>query len=191
MEISSKSIPLLARFITGDINQTPYLTGLELVDLFNAHGSDDVYEYGKGTFPSRWMYVEQKLEIINGSDNLIGVLEDLIDDRFYLDKEEDLETAVKYLNDIIKFDGYQAERVGLVYKIISIDPNKNAKAQKKKKTKGKGGRPPDPKLEKKKNKLRDDYYKLTQKKGLKSSEALKILSEKYNWAKSTIETYLK
>ena len=41
------------------------------------------------------------------------------------------------------------------------------------------------------NKLRDDYYKLTQKKGFKSSEALRVLSEKYNWAKSTIETYLK
>ena len=91
-------------------------------------------------FLPRWMYVEQKLEIINNSDNLIGVLEDLIDDRSYLDKEEDLETAVKYLNDIIKFDGYQAERVGLVYKIISIDPNKNAKAQKKE-DKRKGGRP--------------------------------------------------
>ena len=136
-------------------------------------------------------YVKQKLEVINNTEHLRGVLEEIIDDRFYLDKEEDLETAVKYLNDIIKFDGYQAERVGLIYKIISIDPDKNAKAQKTKKPNGKGGRPPDPKLEEKKNKLREDYYKLTQKKGYKSSEALKILSEKYNWAKSTIETYLK
>ena len=65
MEISPKSIPPLARFITGDIDQTPYLTGLELVKLFNDHGSDDVYEYGN--FPSRWIYVEQKLEIINNT----------------------------------------------------------------------------------------------------------------------------
>ena len=117
MKISPKSIPLLARFITGDIEQTPYLTGIKLVELFNEHGADDVYEYGN--FPSRWMYVEQKLEIINGSDNLKAVLEDLIDDRFYIDKEEDLDVAIKYLNDIIKFDGYQAERVEFIYKIIS------------------------------------------------------------------------
>ena len=138
MEFSKKSISPLAGFITGNIEQTPYLTGIKLVELFSEHGSDDVYNYVEGTFPSRWMYVEQKLEIINGSDNLKAVLEDLIDDRFYIDKDEDLETAVKYLNDIIKFDGYQAERVEFIYKIISIRSDQNIKTQK---PKGKGGRP--------------------------------------------------
>lgn len=188
MKISPKSISLITRFITGDIEQTPHLTGLQLVELFNEHGSDDVYEYGKGTFPSRWMYVEQKLEIINGSDNLKAVLEDLIDDRFYLDKDEDLETAVKYLNDIIKFDGYQAERLEFIYKIISIRSDQNIKTPK---PKGKGGRPRDPKQEEKKKSLSKDYYKLTQEKGYKSSKAIKILAEKYEWAESTVETYLK
>ena len=103
-----------------------------------SYGSNDVYEYGEGSFPSRWFYVEQKLEIVNGSDNLKAVLEDLIDDRFYIDKEEDLEVAVKYLNDIIKFDGYQAERVGLIYKIISLQLNQNTKVST---PKSKGGRP--------------------------------------------------
>ena len=190
LEISKKSISPLARFITGDIEQTPYLTGLQLVELFNEHGSDDVYEFGKGTFPSRWMYVEQKLEIINGSDNLKAVLEDLIDDRFYIDKDEDLETAVKYLNDIIKFDGYQAERVEFIYKIISIRSDQNIKTQKPK-GKGKGGRPRDPKQEEKKKSLSKDFYKLTQEKGYRSSKAIKILAEKYKWAESTVETYLK
>ena len=188
MEISKKSISPLARFIAGDIEQTPYLTGLQLVELFNEHGSDDVYEYGKGTFPSRWMYVEQKLEVINGSDNLKAVLEDLIDDRFYIDKEEDLEIAVKYLNDIIKFDGYQAKIVGLIYKIISIKSDQNIKIQK---PKGKGGRPRDPKLEEKKDKLRKDFYRLTEIKHYKSSQAVKELAAKYKWSKSTVETYLK
>ncbi len=64
--------------------------------MFNEHGSEDVYGYGEGTFPVRWMYVEQKLEITNGSDNLKTVLEDLIDDRFYLDKEEDHFTIPTY-----------------------------------------------------------------------------------------------
>ena len=188
MEFSKKSISPLAGFITGNIEQTPYLTGIKLVELFSEHGSDDVYNYVEGTFPSRWMYVEQKLEIINGSDNLKAVLEDLIDDRFYIDKDEDLETAVKYLNDIIKFDGYQAERVEFIYKIISIRSDQNIKTQK---PKGKGGRPWDPKHEEKKKSLSKDFYKLTQEKRYKSSKAIKILAEKYEWAESTVETYLK
>ena len=186
MKISPKSISVLLEFITGDRKETPYQSGPQLVKFFNEHGFDDVYEYGN--FPSRWMYVEQKLEIINGSDNLKAVLEDLIDDRFYIDKDEDLETAVKYLNDIIKFDGYQAERVGLIYKIINLQLNQITKSSA---PKSKGGRPRDPKQEEKKKSLSKDYYKLTQQKGYKSSKAIKILAEKYEWAESTVETYLK
>lgn len=141
MRLSSKSVSVLARFITGDIEQTPYLTGLQLVELFNAHGSDDVYEYGEGTFPSRWMYVEQKLEIINNTNNLIGVLEDLIDDRFYIDKDEDIKIAIKYLNDIIKYDGYQVEKVGLINKVVPIDSFGIKEDKKERKSNNQGGRP--------------------------------------------------
>ena len=130
MLITPKSISPLARFITGDIEQTPYLSGPKLIDLFNSYGFDDMYG---SDFPSRWLYVEQKLEIVNNTDHLSGVLEELIDDRFYIDKKEDLETAVKYLNDIIKFDGYQAERVGLIYKINELedinDQSKNSQKE--------------------------------------------------------------
>ena len=48
--------------------------------------------------------------------------------------------------------------------------------KKQKKPKGKGGRPPDPKLEEKKNNLRREYYQLTQEHGYKSPKAIKILS---------------
>ena len=188
MVISPKSILPLARFLTGDIDQTPYLSGPKLIDLFNQYGFDD--KYGE-KFPSRWLYVEEKLKDINNTDHLRGVLEELIDDRFYLDKEEDIETAVKFLNDIIKFDGYQAERVGLTYKIISFDPDENVKTKKTKKPKGKGGRPPDPKLEEKKRRLNKEYYNLTKKNGFTKSKTMDILEKKYSWTKSTIETYLK
>jgi hypothetical protein len=59
------------------------------------------------------------------------------------------------------------------------------------KPKGKGGRPRDPNLNRKKDKLRKDYYNLTEKKGIKKAKAIRILSGKYEWKKSTIETYLK
>ena len=63
--------------------------------------------------------------------------------------------------------------------------------KKTKKTKGKGGRPIDPDLQDKKDRLNKEYYQFTQKQGSKSSKAIEILSKKYNWKKSTIETYLK
>ena len=49
MLITPKSISPLARFITGDISQTPYLSGPKLIDLFNQYGFDD--KYGRN-FPS-------------------------------------------------------------------------------------------------------------------------------------------
>lgn len=54
-----------------------------------------------------------------------------------------------------------------------------------------GGRPKDPTLDKKKDKLNKEYYKLTREKGYKSSKAIELLTKKFGWKKSTIETYLK
>ena len=164
MFISKKSMTLIARYINGDIEQTPYLSGPKLIELFNQFGFND--QYGE-SFPSRWQYVEQKLEVINNTENLRGVIEDLIDDRFYLDKEEDLNTAVKYLNDIIKFDGYQAERVGFIYKIININPKKSAKAKKKENPKSKSGRPKgsrNKQTDQKYHWIRNKYYFLKKEK---------------------------
>jgi len=116
MLITPKSISPLARFITGDIEQTPYLSGPKLIDLFNSYGFDD--KYGSD-FPSRWLYVEKKLEDINNTNHLMGVLEELIDDHFYLDKEEDLETAVKYFQPtiLIKMGFYG---IGIFYGLATL-----------------------------------------------------------------------
>ena len=75
---------------------------------------------------------------------------------------------------------------------LNIDIDAAKKEYKKtKKPKGKGGRPKDPNLQDKKDRLNKEYYQLTQKQGFKSSKAIEILSRKYGWKKSTIETYLK
>jgi len=55
----------------------------------------------------------------------------------------------------------------------------------------KGGRPPNPKIAERNEKISREYYKLTNEKGFKKDKALKILSDKYDLAKSSIETYLK
>jgi len=58
--------------------------------------------------------------------------------------------------------------------------------------KNQGGRDKDPKIAILRKKLYKDYYSFTEKDGYKRSKALDLLEEKYpNWARSTIETYLK
>jgi hypothetical protein len=44
--------------------ETQYRKGFELVEFFNRLGFND--SYGNG-FPSRWIYTDSKLEIINGT----------------------------------------------------------------------------------------------------------------------------
>ena len=55
----------------------------------------------------------------------------------------------------------------------------------------KGGRPPNPQIAERNEKISREYYKLTNEKGFKKDKALEILSDKYDLAKSSIETYLK
>ena len=57
--------------------------------------------------------------------------------------------------------------------------------------KSKGGRPPDPEIAERNININTEYYNLTEKEEFKRSKAIKILSEKYGLAKSTIEKYIK
>lgn len=100
MKISEFAITHLSKIVTGDCDYTPYLSGHQLVDLFNRHGSRDVYGQG---FPSRWFYTEQKLKEINGTPDLAKVLEEIVDPRAYFDTELDVETAVIKINEILSY----------------------------------------------------------------------------------------
>jgi hypothetical protein len=75
--------------------------------------------------------------------------------------------------------------------ITNHDPQPEKHLKKITKSNKQGGRPKDPDLPDKKNRLRKDYYRLTEKEGYKSIKAIKTLTKKYKWKKSTIETYLK
>ena len=55
----------------------------------------------------------------------------------------------------------------------------------------KGGRPPDPKIAERNEKIRKEYYKFTNEKGFSRKKAVEILSKEYGLTKATIETYLK
>lgn len=67
------------------------------------------------------------------------------------------------------------------------------KDEKKDKTKpnNKGGRPADPKIAERNIQINREYYHLKNNDGYNKAKALKLLSEKYNLAVSTVEKYLK
>lgn len=64
MNLSKKSLEKLRELIN---EETEYRSGPKLVKLFNSLGFND--QYGQG-FPSRWMYTDQKLEVINNTARL-------------------------------------------------------------------------------------------------------------------------
>lgn len=118
MKISEFAITPLSKIITGDCGYTPYLSGSRLVDLFNRHGSRDVYGQG---FPSRWVYAEQKLKKINGTHYLAKVLEEIVDPRAYFDTELDVETAVNKINEILSFDGFGVRTSGKGSRVYTVE----------------------------------------------------------------------
>jgi hypothetical protein len=109
MRISERSISALAKIVTGDSQISPYKSGPVLVRLFNEFGANDVYGQG---FPSRWYYAEEKIRAINGSEHLPALIRTILDPRDWFEFEKPIEEAVAYLNDYLKFDGFEIVRDG-------------------------------------------------------------------------------
>ena len=187
IKLSKSSLKLLQETITGDIKTTPYRTGPQLVELFNEFGFWDVYEDG---FPSRWYYVKEKLDNLNGSNELKRLIEAIADPREYILKEENVEDAVELINSFLIYDGYRLQKQGLRYIVIEESEKEIQKAKPMRKS-SKGGRIADPTIAKKKEKLQRDYYHLRTTEGYNKPKAIEILEKQYPWKKSTIEKYLK
>ena len=114
MKIGEYSINNLARTVCGDSGYTPYLSGYQLVIMFNKYGFADVYEAG---FPSRWKYTEDRLRDLNGSDKIKSIVEEIVDPRRYYGLELKVEDAVKNINEILKYDKYELRKSGDFYKV--------------------------------------------------------------------------
>lgn len=104
MEISERSISALGKCVTGDGNISPYRSGPQLVRLFNDFGGNDVYGQG---FPSRWMYAEEKIRQLNGTSGLPALIQHILDPRDFLDSEYEFAEVLEYLNEHLRFDGYE------------------------------------------------------------------------------------
>lgn len=83
MKLSPKPIEFLVGIITGDSGLSEYRSGPELVNFFNSHGESDLYGQG---FPSRHIFVREKLQALNGGDRIKAVVESAFD---ALDEEKD------------------------------------------------------------------------------------------------------
>ena len=64
MILTPKSLEKLRLLIN---EETEYRSGPQLVQFFNALGFND--SYGQG-FPSRWVFTDEKLKVINGSPEI-------------------------------------------------------------------------------------------------------------------------
>lgn len=104
MEISERSISALAKILTGDSQISPYRSGPVLVRLFNELGANDVYGQG---FPSRWRFAEEKIRALNGTSHLEALIRVILDPRDWREFDKPREEAVAYLNDYLKFDGFE------------------------------------------------------------------------------------
>lgn len=118
MKLSNETIPPLAETITGDNEISFYRSGPELVSFFNDLGFND--KYGQG-FPSRWVYTENKIRELNNSDKLNKLFKKLLDPRKYIDKEFEIKKITDFLNQYLKYDGYELVKHNDFYKVKKIE----------------------------------------------------------------------
>ena len=114
MEISRKTIKHLGKLITGNGGYSPYRSGPQLVDYFVEFGADDYYGNG---FPSRWQYVEDKLNQFNNTPVLRLIIEAAVDPRDYIEIEPNVQEAVEIANEYLAYDGYELVQEGRAYRI--------------------------------------------------------------------------
>jgi hypothetical protein len=119
MKISENTLAELGKIVTGDKGISPYRSGPMLVKLFNQFGANDFY--GKsGGFPSRWIYAEDKLRLMNGKPTLRHLVNAIFDAREFIGKDFKPEVPAQHINKFLKFDGYEIVRDGEHFKVREI-----------------------------------------------------------------------
>jgi len=117
MKISEQTISALGSIITGDGGCSPYRTGQKLVSFFNEFGSEDTYGSG---FPSRRNYAEDKLREFNDTPAMKDIVVAAFDPRHFLEKEHDINSVVKYLNQFLEFDNYELRPTGKRWEVYKL-----------------------------------------------------------------------
>ncbi len=104
MKISQKTIEKLRILIN---EKTESRSGPKLVNFFNELGFNDTYGQG---FPSRWIYTEEKLKLINGTPELDKCIKKLFAPINYIGRINDLDNYINEFNQYLEFDNWKVIR---------------------------------------------------------------------------------
>ncbi|ENW9064995.1 hypothetical protein [Escherichia coli] len=105
MILSEKTLEKLRVLINED---TEYRSGPKLVQFFNDLGFQDIYGQG---FPSRWMYTDEKLNVINGSPQLDRCIKKLFAPINFVGDIPRLDSLITEFNKYMAFDKWTVKRV--------------------------------------------------------------------------------
>lgn len=115
MILSENTLQKLREMIN---EKTTYRSGSALVRLFNKYGSQDIY--GEG-FPSRWMYTDEKLSLINGAPELDQIIKDVFSPSNFIGEYDKLGKLLKEFNQYLAYDGWKLSVVGKNIEIHHVD----------------------------------------------------------------------
>lgn len=115
MILSENTLQKLREMIN---EKTTYRSGSALVRLFNKYGSQDIY--GEG-FPSRWMYTDKKLSLINGAPELDQIIKDVFSPSNFIGEYDKLGKLLEEFNQYLAYDGWEISVVGKNIEIHHVD----------------------------------------------------------------------
>jgi len=117
MIVGDKTIEKLQKLITEEII---YRSGSELVKFFNELGFSD--SYGQG-FPSRWKYVQERLQQINKTLELDKCIKMIFSPINFINQFERLDLLIDEFNNYLMFDNWKVIREGKEITLKKVDSN--------------------------------------------------------------------
>lgn len=104
MQLNPKTLEKLRILIN---EETEYRSVPKLVSFFKELGFND--SYGQG-FPSRWVYTDEKLSLINGTADLDKCIRKIFSPINYINRIDELDTFIRDFNQYLAFDKWQVVR---------------------------------------------------------------------------------
>lgn len=115
MVLSPKTLEKLRLLIN---EETEYRSGPQLVRFFNRIGFND--NYGQG-FPSRWVYTDEKLQLINGTSKLEQCIKMVFNPANFIENIQDLDDFIEGFNKYLTFDKWKTFRKGAELQFKKLD----------------------------------------------------------------------
>ncbi len=106
MFLNDKTLEKLRNLIN---EETEYRSGPKLVEYFNLLGFQD--GYGQG-FPSRWVYTDEKLKVINGKPELDKCIKKLFEPQNFIGHYDSLDQFITEFNQYMAYDNWKVVRKG-------------------------------------------------------------------------------